>query len=231
MHFHRSPELIFVASGDIELIVRNRHFLLKKGTAALILPCEPHSYRTKEHSEIHIFIFSEDYAPDFVSAVSGKYSPCPIFCPDNARDISNIEKNDINRFETKSALYHVLGQFYRNCSLEDNEAGNRDMLERLVVYVQENFRKGITLKSTAAALGYQYRYLSACIKNSLGVSFSDFINFYRVEAATELLKQKDLSCMTVAERCGYFTVRSFNRNFTEIKGMTPSEYRKTLTSK
>ena len=53
-HMHKSFEFICVTDGSIICTVNGKDFVLSKNRAMLILPHEPHSYRTEDHSESSI---------------------------------------------------------------------------------------------------------------------------------------------------------------------------------
>jgi two-component system response regulator YesN len=70
-------------------------------------------------------------------------------------------------------------------------------------------------------------YFCLFFKKHYGMSFTDYINRKRLEAASAMLLKPDTSIAEVALACGYPTVTYFNRIFRKFKGMTPSEYRKS----
>ena len=48
----------------------------------------------------------------------------------------------------------------------------------------------------------------------------------RISRACHLLVTTDLPVSRVQEECGYSNASNFNRRFLEIKGMTPTEFRR-----
>lgn len=54
----------------------------------------------------------------------------------------------------------------------------------------------------------------------------EYINTVRVQAACEHLKKTDESVADIAHKCGFTTNSTFNRNFRQIMGTTPMEWRK-----
>ena len=47
----------------------------------------------------------------------------------------------------------------------------------------------------------------------------------RVDAASNLLKNTDMSLVDIAFECGFGSERNFYRSFKEFTGLTPKEYR------
>ena len=56
-----------------------------------------------------------------------------------------------------------------------------------------------------------------------------YINYVRVQAATNLLKNTNLKNYEIAEKVGYQNVEHFSRIFKKLLGKTPGEYRNEIT--
>ena len=56
----------------------------------------------------------------------------------------------------------------------------------------------------------------------------DYLNYYRVECAAELLCSTSDSVTEVALACGFGDVSYFGRLFRRQKGKTPGEYRRAF---
>ena len=61
-------------------------------------------------------------------------------------------------------------------------------------------------------------------KNSIGKPF-DSVE-YRINESVYILKNTNKKIIDIALDCGFNSLRTFNRNFKEVYGMTPNEYRK-----
>lgn len=226
LHLHRSFEFIYVEEGFLELEVGGRAFSLGPNCAALILPWQLHTYTTPEFSRSYLCVFSCDFVYDFYTQIRGKEAEDPIFLLEDAGAIAMLSAPGLNRFRVKSVLYSLVGQFLAQCPLVAASHEGAELLERTIGYVQEHFCEPLSLRSLAAALGYHYNYLSAYLNERLGMHFSALVNQYRVDHACELLEQSELSMTEIAERCGFETIRSFNRNFARFRGSSPMAYRK-----
>ena len=86
----------------------------------------------------------------------------------------------------------------------------------------------LTLKEVAAAIGTNLTYLSIYLNHRLNASFYDYVNCYRVEEACRILSRMSggerINMTEVAQRSGFNSVSTFNRNFKKTKGITPKEY-------
>ena len=100
---------------------------------------------------------------------------------------------------------------------------------------EEVFREaGLTINSLAGQLGVSQHRLRALINQELGyANFSAYLNTFRVEAVKRSFadpEQSHLPILTIAMDCGYKSLSTFNSAFKAYEGVTPSAYRKGLTS-
>ena len=63
------------------------------------------------------------------------------------------------------------------------------------------------------------------IKELTGIGANDYINRRRIDRATDLLLQSDMSITEISEQVGFAYQRYFSTLFKEVKGMTPSQFR------
>ena len=70
-------------------------------------------------------------------------------------------------------------------------------------------------------------YLSQLFNKELGMSFSDYVNHFRVEESKRLMDAEPLaSIQDIAERSGFHSISTFRRAFTKYTGIMPSEYKR-----
>lgn len=117
-----------------------------------------------------------------------------------------------------------------NAAPVDNKT--MELIER-VCQLMENerlyLRNDLKLQDVAVRLGTNSTYISECINNGRGQSFSQFVNAYRVRHAQKLLSlQPDKKTAQVANESGFSTEASFFRNFKVVTGMTPREWLATI---
>ncbi|MFK7812786.1 MAG: helix-turn-helix domain-containing protein [Maribacter sp.] len=91
----------------------------------------------------------------------------------------------------------------------------------------------LTLASLADSLEIHPNKLSKIINEGIGKSFSDFVNEYRTKAVVMRLKNPDYNHITllgISFECGFNSKTTFNRVFKEVMGVTPFEYKKSLSN-
>jgi AraC-like DNA-binding protein len=91
---------------------------------------------------------------------------------------------------------------------------------------------GLTISMLAKKLHMPEYRLRTFIHNELGFrNFNAMLHQYRIEEASEALSSKEnqnVPVLTIALSVGYQSITPFNNAFRQIKGVTPSEYRKRM---
>ncbi len=94
-------------------------------------------------------------------------------------------------------------------------------------YADEDLR----LPGLAEALDISPHQLSELMNSHLDISFAEFVNRHRVQAACQLLEQEaDRSVLSIALSVGFNSKSSFNRAFRQITGLTPGQFRQNKLS-
>lgn len=227
LHMHRHPELIYVREGTITVEMNKKKQVLQKGEFALILSNCLHAYHSPEHSVVDICIFAETYVPQFSRSIQKKQADSIRFLCRSS--ISDFVKKELLVLDTlpdfytlKAALYAVLGEYLNQVTFSPLSDKSQLLLNQIIYYISQHYTENISLKDMAQTLGYEPHYLSRCFHRLIPVHFSKYVNWYRVDAATELLLNTDLSISEIAFRSGFQSLRNFNRVYHELTGYTPS---------
>ncbi len=100
----------------------------------------------------------------------------------------------------------------------------------LVLFRDEKIHLKAALKAedVAERLGISARKLSALLKQSVNMSFSQFLNMYRVSEASRLLEDpstRQYKLDFIASRSGFGNRQHFRRVFEQVTGVNPGFYR------
>ncbi|OYP53094.1 hypothetical protein CG709_02045 [Lachnotalea glycerini] len=57
-------------------------------------------------------------------------------------------------------------------------------------------------------------------------NFYEYLNLLRINKACELLIESDMSITDIAIEVGYNTVKTFRRNFVQLRHKTPGDFKK-----
>lgn len=103
-----------------------------------------------------------------------------------------------------------------------------DYVARAVKHINRNYQKDISVKSVADSLFISESYLSRLFKEQVGQTFGDYLTYYRIKKACELLKRQEGKIYEVAGLIGYRDQRYFSMIFKKLVGVTPKEFREKL---
>ena len=119
----------------------------------------------------------------------------------------------------------MCAEFDRGRTYAEGREESEGLLAKIFHFVESNYEGACTLDALAAHTSYHYVYLSRYFKRCVGMSFTEYVNRYRINEAGYLLKNTEATVISIALDCGFDSLRSFNRNFKRVMGMTPVEYR------
>ena len=101
-----------------------------------------------------------------------------------------------------------------------------DKFRNILKYIDMNYMNDITLDDLADMAGYSKYHFSRIFKKYCNTTFIAFLNQRRIKAAEMLLLNEEMSVTNVAMQVGFSSLTTFNRVFKELKGGTPSEFRR-----
>ncbi|MBU9722343.1 MULTISPECIES: AraC family transcriptional regulator [Bacillaceae] len=225
LHFHRAYEFIYVIDGELSVSIDKNEYTLRKNDAAFIFPNQIHEFKTIDHSKITIVIFSPELVGHFYMNYKGVVPENNVFSMAAFPDLDLF--NSI--YKKKSFLYDLCSRLESSTPFVPVEKSTRmRVLYKILLYVDENYMNDCTLKTVAQSLQYDYAYLSKLFFQTTNMTFTDYLNRYRILQACYRLKNNQESIYEVALNCGYTNLRSFNRNFRRIMNQSPREYREVV---
>ncbi len=101
-----------------------------------------------------------------------------------------------------------------------------DRTNRAVDYIFAHYARELSLEEVAQYLGMKPTYFSRVFKQATGRTFVEFVNRLRISKSCELLADGDKAVTDVCFESGFNNISNFNRRFQQLKGMTPSHYRR-----
>lgn len=222
LHFHRAYELIIVNEGELLVTVDKKEYLLQQNDVAFIFNNQIHEFKTVNHSNITIVIFSPELIGHFFMNAKG-YIP-----ENNVIHLNEIPDLDAlnSIYWQKSFLYEICGTLVAHTRLTPVEYSSKTkVFYKILLYVDKQYSYDCTLKAVAKDLQYDYAYLSKLFVHMTNISFTEYLTQYRISQACYLLKNSQQTISEIAMNCGYNNLRSFNRNFKKITKLSPSRYR------
>jgi AraC-like DNA-binding protein len=106
-----------------------------------------------------------------------------------------------------------------------------EQINAIVRRITEDLAQPWAANEAAADLGMSESRFSRFFRRATGNTYTDFVNQVRINRACQLLMNSDRYITNICYDVGFNNVANFNRRFLEIKGMTPSEFRRQVDSR
>ena len=250
-NWHNDLELLLVMNGKIEVCADGESRILEEDDMILINSNMGHATLAQEPDSIAMAIhidpvFLKDYYENVELLSFNLYSTKET---KNQKSFAlirsylsemilyfNKEKSE-NKLFFDSAFYSLLRTivFYfpptkiKSKSFIKNEK-NLNAINKMIKYIDKNYKKKITLENLAKESGYNSNYVSQFFKMNLGINFYDYLTRIRLREATRQLSQSNDKILEIALENGFPDIKAFNLAFRDNFGKAPTEYKNQLKS-
>lgn len=235
-HLHGHIEIVLIESGITLAVADSVEVELRAGDLFIAFPNQIHYYIDKERPVRHkIAIVSPDMCPEFNPIFKTLIPKTPVLrnAAENPRIASAMDgivqcgskSDEYSETEARGCMLILMSELFRNTELAEKVSCDNDIVKEIIAYCYDNYSSDISLQAVADELGISRCYISRIFSRRLHIGFSDYINSLRIRSACELLKTSQNSVTEIAYAVGYNSVRTFDRCFMSVRGMTPKEYR------
>ena len=221
-HMHNCFEFVVCLSGKTHMTIDEKTYELNTGESVLIFPHQLHSF-TYSESRHMICIFSPKTVSAYFNPLSTSKPRSNKFVPDRALIAAlNNYKCDSQILFEKGVLYLICNAFDSIAEYEKNT--NKNLLDKIFLFINENFTEDCSLTTIAAYIGYNASYISRYFKRCVGISLCDYVTIVRLGNVCYLFENSNDTILNYALNSGFDSLRTFNRNFKKFYGVSPKEY-------
>ena len=122
-----------------------------------------------------------------------------------------------------SALCSIADSLYEQAVQAQEDSRLED---EILSYIDEHcYDPELSLQMISEHFKVSSKYLSLLCKKRYNVTYLQYIQDKRIRKASRLLSEKKYSLSEIAEMCGYANQLTFRRNFKNVMGINPSDYR------
>ena len=225
MHMHHSFEFITVLEGNMAVNIGNCRYELSAGEGVLVFPEQIHSLEGADSKHL-LIIFSPDTVNTYYSAHSTEIPrDSKITIPSYLTSQLQLLDASSSVIKRKAILYSLCAILDENAEYSSKRNDEYGLIYSIFDYVERNYANECSLHSMSLELGYNSSYVSRYFTEITNMSFISYLNRYKISKACYALSNTNKSILECAYECGYSSLRSFNRNFKSVIGLTPREYR------
>lgn len=110
--------------------------------------------------------------------------------------------------------------------VEEEKGKLTNMITRVQDFVSYHYMEDIKVEDLAKSCHICETHFRRVFTSYMKMSPLEYINTVRINTACELLQKTDEPVADIAHKCGFTTNSTFNRNFKQLMGVTPVEWRK-----
>ncbi len=244
-HWHPEYEIIRIREGTLQFKLNGRQYAGREGDFFIVQGGALHGGVPK-NCRYECVVFN-------LHTVAQQYPPCMqllqpvlfgssqfkehIVSPDaqlaqagDALFTALREDSPYRPYLTLGAAYTLIGllleRHTQRCPLKPQEAELRRLgrIKDVLRLIRTRYQEDISLEELAASAHMNKRYFCRYFREMMGKTPIQYLNYYRVECACELLSASDKTVSEVAHACGFNNINYFVRVFGAHKGTTPSFY-------
>ncbi|SDW48914.1 AraC family transcriptional regulator [Flavobacterium degerlachei] len=247
-HFHPEFELTFIVAPSGTRRVGNHVGNFEGSDLVFIGSNIPHlnfDYGIKTEYEKVVLQINEDFFKNDLATTPELASIYQFF--ENSKRVICFDgkiKNTVGKRLQKVHLLSHFDQFIEVLSLFqllanttemtllhevpfENRYNNKEQLRLKIVYefIEANFQRPISLEEIAQKTNLSNAAFCRYFKKMTQLTFTEFLNQYRIEQAKRLLKS-DKNVTETCYECGFESLSYFNRIFKKVVGKNPIQYKR-----
>ncbi len=253
-HWHERIEIVYVLGDELKIGVNNSVYTLHKRDILIVGMGEVHYFLMQPQKCDRIIVhFELSLFGSLANSISGRrlLNPLIPFCPENVpsafsihaffeRIILAIQQETQHKekgfeFILGARLYELAAGIIRYipneklCAAEMNKQMKKlQLLEQVAQYVDRNLYREITLEEVSKHVNFSMYHFTRFFKDTTGMTFWQYLNNYKVSKAANYLMNTTDTISEIAFNSGFNSIKTFNRVFKQIKGCSPSEFKKAI---
>lgn len=159
--------------------------------------------------------------------------------PIDDSELEKVLENLVKEVGKKEQLKHLYEEiksadnnkllFFQEYFSSAAEAAGDNYVSAAVKYIMTNYQRDIGIKEVAEYLRISESYLSRLFKSETAYTFVEYLTYFRLKKALELLRDKKCKIYEIAHLVGYCDARYFSKLFKSYLGLTPREFRESLS--
>ena len=238
IHRHDYFEIIYYSGCDGICLLNGEKYQIGENSIFFLTPEDFHRIETKDIKTAYYvnISFSKSMIDSHICdnfSLSAKVVSNP----------NNFVKGLIEKMETlfekedkfaKNENYHLLNALLIEIIKTGQTAGKsaqymHPVIGKAMTYVLSYPERNFSLEDIAGLCHISPAYFSHIFHKETGKPFKKWLNQIKIEHTCRLLENSELSVLEISLECGFHSISHFGKIFKNTVGMTPKEYRKSVT--
>lgn len=254
-HWHKEIEILYVAKGRMPTYINGVLYDLREGEIALIAGGDIHGI-LHSHPERIVIMFQldllknkyfDDENIDELTRIFNELNRVSSSWPQEITDVmtkiifslwelqQSADRGTIFKMKVKALLSQIVILLMekvprsRPQGTQETPLYNKTVLknlQKIFSFLYDHYTENIKIQDVAALLNFSENYFMRFWKKYSSVSFHTYLNEYRIDCAIRMLLETDQPISQICYSTGFQNLKTFNRVFKSITGISPSSYRK-----
>ena len=251
-HFHNLMEIGYCESGSGEIMFHGKKMPYRQGIVTVVPPNFPHAVYAAQNRQEWEYLFIN---PERILAES--YPDNPMFVKRILDLVNQKEQYYTAGGENPLAVLICMiveeakrkgsysGEYIRGLLLaalitvarggmevvgitpDYEKRSGIGQIAKALEYIDKNYMEHIKMKVLADSCNLSETHFRRLFAEYMNMAPLSYINLVRVQQACSLIQKTRYSMEEVAERVGYPSVSTFNRNFRKVIGTSPYQFKKS----
>lgn len=137
-------------------------------------------------------------------------------------------------FEVRGQLSRVIFLLAKHCPAAEKRPSEKalrdgERMKVMLQYIREHDSEELTLAKIAGSAAVSENECLRCFRSMIGSSPIQYVKQLRIQKAAQLLTATDGRISEIGAACGFQEMSYFAKIFRQVKGCTPSEYRRKMS--
>ena len=241
--WHEHIELLFILDGSGDILCNETTFPVEPGDLLFVNSTQIHAIHPNPSLSYHCILLYPAFFADIEfdrKALIQNHIKGDVYIKDLfSRTFREKEQKTIGSdMIIKGLCYALMGYLVQNFTthqMKDQDASQHILklkrAQMLFDYIAEHYSEPITSEQMARLCHVNESYFCRFFKKNFGRSPLTYLNEYRIEKASALLKKSQKSITEIAMETGYEDINYFSRTFKKLKSLSPTEYREQFKGK
>ncbi len=252
-HWHEELEIVYVLDEDLVIGLNHEIYTLKPRDILLIGKGEVHFFITPpKRSKRLIIQFELAMFKPLTGLIQDRRFCVPLIRHQEgyshqthhelekqllAMETEYYKRKEGYQLAIGARLYDLMVIILRRVPMEKYSFAEQskhlkklERLEQVFQFVEENYTREITLAEVAGAANFSMYHFSRFFKETTGMTFVQYLNNYRISKAIHYLNSTNQPITEIAFLAGFESIKTFNRVFKNLKGCSPTGYKKNTAS-
>ena len=231
MHKHNKHQLTYVEGGAVYLKTKDNSYFLPARHFVWIPAGMDHFIELKTS----ISMIRNIYIPTRVLIDNPFYTQMGIYPAPNLilemilyteNWTGNIFEKEKNKYQYIKTLGNIISEMSKNPMPVVLPTTTNKRLSPILKHIHLQVDQPLLLKNVATHFGLSSRSLSRLFRDTLDISFLQYVKFTRIIYSMEKLLQTDMSISEISYASGYSSLAAFSNTFYKLIKVRPVEFRK-----